>query len=148
VFTTRQHSHPFSEASVQTFSLKEFLYAADFVRVRCAGFYRARLVVAIAVGFALGGCGNTSNNPISNGNRASVEANLTALNASMTIAFTSNRGSLPQLTQEYITAVQNGESLLGADEARQKLSTTASQVAPYCAACVQSLNTAIAQIGQ
>ena len=96
----------------------------------------------------LGGCGNASNNPVSNGNRMTAEADLTALNANMTIAITSNRGSLPQLTLEYITAVQNAESLLGADEARQKLSAIASQVAPYCATCVQSLDAASAQIGQ
>jgi len=116
--------------------------------VKRAGFSRAGLAVAIAAALALGGCGQTSNNPISNGNRMSAEANLTVLNANMTIAFSSNPGSLPQLTQKYIAAVQSAESLLGADEARQKLSTTAAQVAPYCAACVQSLNAAIAQIGQ
>ena len=113
-----------------------------------AGFSRVGLALAVAAGLALGGCVNASNNPISNGNRISAEANLTALNANMTIAMTSNPGSLPQLTQEYITAVQNAESLLGADEARQRLSATASQLAPYCATCVQSLNAASAQIGQ
>ena len=112
-----------------------------------AGLSRAGLVIAIAAGLALGGCGNTSNNPISNGNRASAEANLTALSANMTIAISSNPGSLPQLTQEYVTAVQNAESLLGSTEAKQKLSQTAAQVAPYCSACAQSLNAASAQIG-
>jgi len=139
--------------SVQIFSLKESLSAADFVRVKRAGLSRAGLVVAIAAALALGGCGHTSgsqtsNNPISNGNRMTAEANLTAINANMTIAMTSDPGSLPQLTQQYIAAVQSAESLLGTDEARQKFSTTASQVAPYCATCVQSLNAAIAQIGQ
>lgn len=75
-----------------------------------------------------------------------AEANLTAINANMTIAFSSNPGSLPQLTQQYISAVQSSESVLGADEARQKLSSTASMVAPYCGACAQSLNAASAQI--
>ena len=112
-----------------------------------AGLSRAGLVIAIAAGLALGGCGNTSNNPISNANRASAEANLTALSANMTIAISSNPGSLPQLTQQYITAVQNAESLLGADVARQKLSSTSAQVAPFCAACAESLNAASAQIG-
>jgi hypothetical protein len=32
--------------------------------------------------------------------------------------------------------------------AKQKLSSTASQVAPYCGACAQSLNAASAQISQ
>ena len=120
----------------------------DLFSVKRTVISRAGLAVVIAAGLALAGCGNTSNNPISNGNRMSAEASLTVLNANMTIAFTSNPGSLPQLTQEYITTVQNAESLLGADEARQKLSTTAAQVAPYCNTCVQSLNAAIAQIGQ
>jgi hypothetical protein len=77
-----------------------------------------------------------------------AEARLTVINANMTTALTSNLGSLPQLTQEYIAAVQDAESLLGADEAKQKLSATATQLAPYCSACAQSLNTATAQIGQ
>jgi len=102
----------------------------------------------VAAGLALGGCGSASNNPISNGNRISAEARLTAINANMTVAFTSNPGSLPQLTQEYITAVRDAESLLGADEAKQKLSVTASQLATYCSSCAQSLNAAAAQIGQ
>ena len=76
-----------------------------------------------------------------------AEANLTAISSNITIAISSNPSSLPQLTQDYITAVQNAESLLGADEAKQRLSATATQVAPYCSACVQSLNAAAAQIG-
>jgi hypothetical protein len=103
--------------------------------------------LAVAAGLALGGCG-ASNNPVSNGNRMSVEANLTVIRTNMTTAATSNPSSLPQLTQQYISAVQNAESLLGADEARQQLSAAASQVGPYCSACVQSLNAASAQIGQ
>ncbi|MGD0165730.1 MAG: hypothetical protein ABSC51_00365 [Gaiellaceae bacterium] len=106
----------------------------------------ALALVAIAASPVLAGCA-TSNNPVSNGNRMTAEANLTVINANMTTAITSNPGSLPQLTQQYITAVQDSESVLGAVEAKQKLSETATQLAPYCSACVQSLNTAIAQIG-
>lgn len=97
---------------------------------------------------ALGGCMNANNNPVSNGNRLSAEARLTVISTNMTTAASSNPGSLLQLTQEYITAVQDAESLLGADEAKQRLSATATQLAPYCSSCVQSLNTAAAQIGQ
>ena len=74
-------------------------------------------------------------------------ATLTAINANMMIAFSSNPASLPQLTQQYISAVQSSESLLGADVARQKLSSTALLVAPHCGACAQSMNAASAQIG-
>jgi hypothetical protein len=108
---------------------------------------RARVVlVLIAAAIALGGCMNADNNPVSNGNRIDAEARLTAINANMTIALTSNPGSLPQLTQDYISAVQGSETLLGADEAKQKLTATAAQLAPYCASCVQSLNAAAAQV--
>jgi hypothetical protein len=127
--------------------LKESLFAADFLSVRRTGFHRAAVAVVIAAAVALGGCGNASNNPVSNGNRIDAEARLTAINANMTIALTSNAGSLPQLTQEYITAVQGSETLLGADEAKQKLTATAAQLTPYCSSCAQSLNAAVAQIG-
>jgi hypothetical protein len=89
---------------------------------------------------------NSSNNPISNGNRLDAEARLTAINANMTIALTSNPSSLPQLTQQYITEVQNSEALLGADEAKQRLTETAAQLATYCSSCAQSLNTTATQI--
>jgi hypothetical protein len=128
--------------------LKESLFAADSLSVRRTGFHRAVLVVVITAAVALGGCGNASNNPISNGNRMSAEARLTAINASMTIALTSNPSSLPQLTQEYITEVQGSETLLGADEAKQKLTTTAAQLATYCSGCAQSLSVAAARVGQ
>jgi len=104
--------------------------------------------VVIVAAVALGGCGNASNNPVSNGNRMTAEARLTAINTSMTIAMTSDPGSLPQLTQDYITAVQGSQALLGADEARQRLTTTAAQLATSCASCAQSLNATAAQIGQ
>jgi hypothetical protein len=104
--------------------------------------------VVIAAAIALGGCGNANNNPVSNGNRLTAEARLTAINSEMTIAITSDPGSLPQLTQEYISAVQGSEALLGADEAKQKLTATATQLATACVSCAQSLNTAAAQIGQ
>lgn len=108
---------------------------------------KAAIVLAVVAGcLLLGGCG-ASNNPVSNGNRMTAEANLTAISSNITIAISSNPSSLPQLTQDYITAVQNAESLLGADEAKQRLSATATQVAPYCSACVQSLNAAATQIG-
>ena len=90
-------------------------------------------MVAIAAVVALGGCGNASNNPVSNGNRLTAEATLTAINANMTIALTSNPGSLPQLTQDYISEVQSSETLLGAAEAKQKLAETAGQLATSCA---------------
>ena len=101
----------------------------------------------IAAALALGGCWNSSNNPISNGNRLDAEARLTAINANMTIALTSNPGSLSQLTQQYITEVQNSQALLGADEAKQRLTDTAAQLATNCSSCAQSLNAAAAQIG-
>ena len=106
-------------------------------------------VIAIVVGGAvgLGGCG-ASNNPVSNGNRTIDEAKLTAIDTSMTIALTSNPGSLPQLTQEFITTAQSSEALLGADLTKQRLTATATRLAPYCASCSQSLNAAAAQIGQ
>lgn len=91
---------------------------------------------------------NADNNPVSNGNRIDAEARLTAINANMTIALTSNQGSLPQLTQDYISAVQGSEALLGADLAKQKLVATATQLATACSSCAQSLNTAAAQVGQ
>ena len=118
-----------------------------FLNMKRARFSRVGLVFALAVGLALAGCGNTSNNPVSNGNRMTAEANLTVISTNMTVAFSSNPSSLPQLTQQYIGAVQSSASLLGADVARQKLSSTASLVAPYCGACAQSLNAASAQIG-
>ncbi len=101
----------------------------------------------IVAAIALGGCGNASNNPVSNANRITAEAKLTAINANMTVAMTSNPGSLPQLTQEYITAVQGSETLLGADVAKQRLTTTAAQLAASCSGCAQSLNNAAAGIG-
>jgi len=101
----------------------------------------------IAAAVALGGCGNASNNPISNGNRITAEARLTAINVNMNTAMTSNPGSLPQLTQDYIGAVQDAETLLGADVAKQKLTATATQLATSCTSCAQSLNAAAAQIG-
>jgi len=104
-------------------------------------------VIAVAAVVALGGCGNASNNPVSNGNRMTAEARLTAINANMTVAMTSSPASLPQLTQEYISAVQGSETLLGADEAKQKLATTAALLATSCSSCAQSLNAAAAQIG-
>ncbi len=91
---------------------------------------------------------SASNNPVSNGNRITAEAKLTGISANMTVAMTSNPSSLPQLTQEYITAVQGSEALLGADEAKQKLTATAAQLATACSSCAQSLNTAAAQISQ
>ena len=106
------------------------------------------MFMIIVAAVTLGGCMNASNNPVSNGNRIDTEARLTAMDANMTIAMTSNPGSLPQLTQEYITAVQGSEPLLGADEAKQRLATTAAQLATSCSSCVQSLNSAAAQIGQ
>ena len=129
-------------------NLKESPSSADFLSVKRTVFPRAGLALVVAAGLALGGCGNASNNPVSNGNRISAEARLTAINADMTVSLTSNPGALPQLTQEYITAVQNAESLLGADMAKQKLSATAAQLVPYCSSCAQSLNAAAAQIGQ
>lgn len=106
------------------------------------------LAVAIVTCAVLGltGCMGSSNNPVSNGDRMTAEAALTVINSNMTIALTSNPSSLPQLTQQYITAVQSSESLLGADEARQKLTATAAQLAPYCASCAQSLTAASTQI--
>ena len=90
---------------------------------------------------------NADNNPVSNGNRIDAEARLTAINANMTIALTSSQGSLPQLTQGYISAVQGSEALLGADLAKQKLVATATKLATACSSCAQSLNAAAAQIG-
>lgn len=101
----------------------------------------------IVAAIALGGCGNKSDNPVSGGNRITAEARLTAINTEMTIAMTANPGSLPQLTQEYITEVQSSQSLLGLEVAKQKLADTAAQLATACSSCVQSLNTAAAQIG-
>jgi len=108
--------------------------------------HRAGVLVAIAAVVALGGCGNASNNPVSNGNRLTAEARLTAINANMTIALTSNPGSLPQLTQDYISEVQSSETLLGADVAKRRLADTAGQLATSCASCAQSLNSAAVQI--
>jgi hypothetical protein len=135
-------SHPFD------LSLKESLHWADLLSVKRANRSRAGIAVVIATAIALGGCMSANNNPVSNGNRLTAEAKLTEINANMTVAMTSNPGSLPQLTQEYINAVQDSESLLGADEAKQKLAATAAQLATACISCAQSLNTAAAQIGQ
>lgn len=101
----------------------------------------------VAAAIALGGCGNSSNNPVSNGNRMTAEARLTAISAEMTIAMTSSPDSLPQLTQEYISEVRSSESLLGADLARVRLTTTAAQLTTSCSSCAQSLTAAAAQIG-
>jgi hypothetical protein len=128
-------------------ALKVSRFAAEFLSVRRVSFHRAGVVVVVAAAVALAGCGNTSDNPVSNGNRLSAEARLTAINASMTIALTANPGSLPQLTQDYIGEVQTSETLLGAAEAKQKLTDTANQLATSCSSCAQSLNTAAAQIG-
>jgi hypothetical protein len=127
--------------------LKLSLLAADSHSVRRSVFYRAGIAVVIAAAVALGGCGNASNNPISNGNRITAEARLTAINVNMNTVMTSNPGSLPQLTQDYIGAVQDAETLLGADVAKQKLTATATQLATSCTSCAQSLNAAAAQIG-
>ncbi len=101
----------------------------------------------IVAAIALGGCMNASNNPVSNGNRLTAEARLTAINADMATAMTSNPSSLPQLTQDYITAVQSSEALLGADEAKQRLTGTATQLVTACSSCAQSLTAAAAQVG-
>jgi hypothetical protein len=122
------------------------LSAADFNSVNRTLLSLTWIVVVVVVAFALGGCMSASNNPVSNGNRLSAEATLTVINANMTTALTSDPGSLPQLTQQYITAVQGSQALLGAAEAKQKLTDTAAQLAPYCSACVQSLDAAAAQI--
>ncbi len=106
----------------------------------------AWIAIVLVAAFALAGCMSASNNPVSNGNRLSAEATLTVINANMTTALTSDPGSLPQLTQQYITAVQGSQALLGAAESKQKLTETAAQLAPYCSSCVQSLDTAAAQI--
>jgi len=127
--------------------LKVSRLGAEFQSVRRIRIYWGATAVIVTAAVALAGCG-ASNNPVSNGNRIDAEARLTVINANMTIAMTSNPGSLPQLTQEYITAVQGSESLLGADEAKQKLAATAAQVATYCSSCTQSLNAAAAEIGQ
>ena len=127
--------------------LKLSRLTAEFLNVGRRVFHRTGIALAItAASIALGGCGSASNNPISNGNRLDAEARLTAINANMTIAMTSNPSTLPQLTQDYIAAVQTSESLLGAELARQKLATTASLLATACPTCVQSLNAAAAQI--
>lgn len=129
-------------------ALKVSTLAAEFPNMKRNGFHRAGVVLAIvAAAVGLGGCGNASNNPVSNGNRISAEARLTAISANMTIALSSNPGSLPQLTQEYISTVQSSETLLGADEAKLKLTETAALFATSCAGCAQSLNAAAAQIG-
>jgi len=129
-------------------AIKESSLAADFLNMRRTGVHRVIGIFAIAAAaVALGGCMNASNNPVSNGNRIDSEARLTAINANMTIAMTSNPGSLPQLTQEYITEVQGSESLLGADEAKQRLTATAAQLTTSCGSCAQSLDTAAARIG-
>ena len=111
-------------------------------------FSRAGIIAVVAVGLALAGCGKASDNPVSNGNRSIAEATLTAISANITISISSNPSSLPQLTQQLIGAVQNSESLLGADEAKQKLTQTAWQIAPYCSSCAQNLTAASAQVGQ
>jgi len=103
--------------------------------------------VAIAAVIALAGCMNSNNNPVSNGNRITAEAKLTEIGTNMTIAMTANPGSLPQLTQDYIAAVQGSETLLGADVAKQRLTATATQLATACSSCAQSLNAVAAQIG-
>lgn len=121
---------------------------ADLLNVKRTDLSRASIVVVIVTAIALGGCMSASNNPVSNGNRITAEAKLTEIGANMTVAMTSNPSSLPQLTQQYISAVQGSEALLGADEAKQKLTATAAQLATACSSCAQSLNTAAAQIGQ
>lgn len=108
---------------------------------------RVGVVLAIAAAIALGGCGGSGNDPVSSGNRITAEAKLTAINTEMTIAMTANPASLSQLTQDYITAVQGSETLLGAELAKQKLLATATQLATACSSCAQSLNAVAAQIG-
>jgi hypothetical protein len=105
------------------------------------------MTIALAVAaFALAGCGSTASTG-QGANRMEIDATLTAINANIKIALTSNPGSLLLLTNDYIAEVQQSESVLGADLAKQKLADVASEVAPYCDACVQSLNAAAAQIG-
>ena len=113
-----------------------------------SGFRWAGIAIAVAGAVALAGCGNADNNPVSNGNRMVAEAKLTAIDMNMTTALTTNPSSLPQLTQEFITAAQSSEALLGADETKMKLTATATRLAPYCASCTQSLNAAAAGVGQ
>jgi hypothetical protein len=135
------------KTSSRIFELKVSRRAAEFLSVGRRGFHRTGIALAIAAAsVVLGGCGNASNNPISNGNRIDAEARLTGISANMTIALTSNPGSLPQLTQDYINEVQSSETLLGADEAKQKLTGIAAMFATSCASCAQSLNAAAAQI--
>ena len=127
-------------------SLKDSPLRADFPSVKRTRHSRAGIALVIVAALVLGGCGNASDNPVSNGNRLSAEAQLTAINANMTVAMTSDRGSLPELTQEYITAVQDSEKLLGADVAKQRLTDTAMQLTTACSSCAQSLFAAASQI--
>jgi hypothetical protein len=129
---------------VKDLSLKESRPAADFLDVSRTTLQR--LIATAFAAVALAGCG-ASNNPVSNGNRMTAEARLTEIATNMQIAISSNPGSLPQLTSDYISAVQSSLDLLGSVEAKQKLQETAALVAPACGACAQSLNTAITQIG-
>ena len=121
---------------------------ADLLSMTRSGFRWAGIAIAVAGAVALAGCGNADNNPVSNGNRMVAEARLTTIDMNMTTALTADPGSLPQLTQEFITAAQGSQALLGADLTKQKLMATATRLAPYCASCTQSLNTAAAQVGQ
>jgi len=119
---------------------------ADLPSMKRTRHSRAGIALVIVAAITLGGCGNASNNPVSNGNRIVAEAKLTEINANMTVAMTSDRGSLPLLTQEYITAVQDSEELLGADVAKQRLTDTATQLTTACSSCAQSLFAAASQI--
>jgi hypothetical protein len=138
---------PFFVARLSEPSLKDFHHRADLLSMKRIDFSRAGVVVATSAVIALAGCMNANNNPVSNGNRITAEAKLTAINSEMTVAMTANPASLPQLTQDYITAVQGSETLLGAELAKQKLMATATLLATACSSCAQSLNAAAVQIG-
>jgi ABC-type enterochelin transport system substrate-binding protein len=105
----------------------------------------ATALIALLLALALTGCG-TSNSIATNANNDIAQAKMTEIAANISIAETSNPASLPQLTDDYVVAVQGAESVIGADQAKQKLTDMAAQIGPYCASCAQSLSIAAAQI--
>jgi uncharacterized FlgJ-related protein len=108
----------------------------------------APALIVAALALALSGCGSTGSSIAQNANNDVSQAKLVEIATNISIAESSSPDSLPELTNEYVAAVQDAVSVIGSDQARQKLTDMAAQIAPHCSTCAQSLDAAAAQIPQ
>jgi hypothetical protein len=107
----------------------------------------ALAAISAALVLVLTGCGSTGS-IAQDANNDIAQAKLTEIATNISVAYTSNPASLPQLTNDYVAAVQNAESVIGNAEARQKLLDMAAQISPHCGSCAESLDAAAAQVPQ